>query len=77
MVDLINAKKAVDANQEHRQRQRGKRSEFKYRSKKDRNQSVTVLKKNWNRTRGVFAGLFGSSVLRTTDRNGLPIVLMG
>jgi hypothetical protein len=75
-VDLINAEKTVDANQEHRQRQMRNRTKFKFRSKKDRNQSVTVLKKNYNRKRGVFIGLLGSSVLRTTDRNGLPSVLV-
>jgi hypothetical protein len=54
MVDLINAKKAVDANQEHRQRQRGKRPEFKFRSKKNRkSECYSVEEELESKTRGV------------------------
>ena len=45
---------------------------FKYRSRRDKQQSLAVDANNWGRTRGMFASLFGHKVLECPKSESLP-----
>jgi hypothetical protein len=40
---------------------------FKFRSRKDKTQSITVLKKHWNHKTGFYADLFNSTFCGVTN----------
>ena len=44
------------------------RFEIKFRSKKDTHQSISVLKKHWNRKRGEYAQVFGPRCLKSAEK---------
>ena len=41
--------------------------DFKFRSARDRQQSIVIRGRDWNRSRGAYAPLFGAGVLRSTE----------
>ena len=67
MNDFLKARRAVFAKKDK------KRFAFKFRSRKDKTQSIAVLKKHWNHTRGIYAQLFGRKTLKGHEK--LPKVL--
>jgi hypothetical protein len=58
MRDFVKALKATRAKKDV------KHFSFKFRSRKDKTQSITVLKKHWNLKTGFYADLFNSTFLR-------------
>ncbi|MGB2444664.1 MAG: hypothetical protein ACPIC5_07965, partial [Candidatus Poseidoniaceae archaeon] len=49
------------------------RFSLKFRSRKDPTQSLAVLSKHWGRSKGVYAGVFGSATMRSSEP--LPVTL--
>jgi putative transposase len=41
---------------------------FKFRTKRDKQQSLVIRSRNWNNNRGMFAPLFGSSVMKAAEK---------
>ena len=68
MIDYIKAR-AAGWSKSQKRKDRGQdketMSEYKFRSRKDRTQTISVLKKNWGRARGVYSDVFHADKMKS------------